>query len=128
MLIFGATPIHLRRWSLMCPSSYMVPVCGPVLLGAGRYMGLGLCVGELRASSCLRSFAGQYGRNLTVGVTQTLAAHVGAVVWKATEFAEWAGLNNSLRSALLLAAELHDSGKADQRFQAYLANGTPRAE
>jgi len=55
----------------------------------------------------------------------TLIEHTAAVVRKVAMFAERAGLDVRARRALEFAAELHDAGKGDRRFQANLYDGTP---
>ncbi len=50
----------------------------------------------------------------------TLKQHTADVVRHARMFAERALREGRLRDAVLLAARLHDLGKADERFQAYL--------
>ncbi|MBZ5603889.1 MAG: type I-U CRISPR-associated helicase/endonuclease Cas3 [Acidobacteriia bacterium] len=55
----------------------------------------------------------------------SLLDHTKDVVNKVAVFAERAGLELRVRRALEFAAELHDSGKGDLRFQANLADGTP---
>jgi CRISPR-associated endonuclease/helicase Cas3 len=57
------------------------------------------------------------------GDRSLLSYHTQAVVTKASEFA--AGLGEPVRRALEFAAELHDSGKGDRRFQANLYGGPP---
>jgi CRISPR-associated endonuclease/helicase Cas3 len=56
-----------------------------------------------------------------------LVAHLSGVSAKAGALAEGLGLPSDLVSDLALAGELHDVGKADQRFQAWLRGGIPRA-
>jgi CRISPR-associated endonuclease/helicase Cas3 len=55
----------------------------------------------------------------------SLAQHSGDVEVKAAAFAEAAGLPAKLQSDLRLAGFLHDGGKADQRFQAWLNYSDP---
>ncbi|MHB1988049.1 MAG: type I-G CRISPR-associated helicase/endonuclease Cas3g [Acidimicrobiales bacterium] len=56
-----------------------------------------------------------------------LVAHLSGVRAKAAALAEGLGLPSDLVSDLALAGELHDVGKADQRFQTWLRGGIPRA-
>ena len=55
-----------------------------------------------------------------------LVAHLSGVSAKAGALAEGLGLPSDLVSDLALAGELHDVGKADQRFQAWLRGGIPQ--
>lgn len=59
------------------------------------------------------------------GVALSLAAHSRDVETKAKRFAEAAGLPGDRISDLALAGFLHDAGKADRRFQAWLQYGDP---
>jgi CRISPR-associated endonuclease/helicase Cas3 len=52
-----------------------------------------------------------------------LAGHLAAVAEKAASYARLCGLDQNLQRVLRLAAELHDTGKADERFQAWLSGG-----
>lgn len=61
------------------------------------------------------------------GYQQSLEEHSREVETKAGEFAEKAGLPHSLVEDIELAAFLHDAGKADLRFQAWLNYGNPLA-
>jgi CRISPR-associated endonuclease/helicase Cas3 len=61
----------------------------------------------------------------TPGYAQTLDEHSAQVGDCAHAFAERAGLPVTLAADIALAAYLHDAGKADPRFQAYLAGGDP---
>jgi CRISPR-associated endonuclease/helicase Cas3 len=54
----------------------------------------------------------------------TLASHTAGVAKTATDFARHAGLSPELADALESAAELHDLGKCDERFQALLHGGS----
>lgn len=64
--------------------------------------------------------AGNFSRDAA-----TLADHTRSVATKARLFADSSGVSDRVRNALLFAAHLHDSGKGDRRFQAYLQNGAP---
>jgi CRISPR-associated endonuclease/helicase Cas3 len=57
------------------------------------------------------------------GYEQTLAEHSDWVREAATAFAGRAGLSAAIAADIGLAAYLHDAGKADPRFQVYLAGG-----
>ena len=59
----------------------------------------------------------------TPGYTQTLDDHSDEVRDKAAEFTHKAGLDAPTAADLVLAAYLHDAGKADPRFQAMLYGG-----
>lgn len=59
------------------------------------------------------------------GFRQTLRDHSVQVERKANAFAETAGLPNARIKDLALAGFLHDAGKADHRFQAWLQYGDP---
>jgi CRISPR-associated endonuclease/helicase Cas3 len=56
--------------------------------------------------------------SLTIAVP--LSNHVGGVVKLATDFVAGCGLPDEVGSALIRAAELHDLGKCDERFQIML--------
>ena len=56
-----------------------------------------------------------------------LERHLAQVEAKARKFAENAGLSAKLVETIAFAARFHDSGKADPRFQTYLAGGVSRA-
>ena len=59
----------------------------------------------------------------------TLKDHVGGVVAKAHKFADGCGLGQAIAATLVAAAELHDLGKWDQRFQYLLSpSRSPRLE
>ena len=57
-----------------------------------------------------------------------LSAHTASVVVKARQFGERAGFADRIRRAIEFAAELHDAGKGDRRFQAFLRNGREGSE
>lgn len=59
------------------------------------------------------------------GYAQPLEEHSKAVEQKAGQFAEQAGLPRHRVDDLKVAAYLHDAGKADRRFQTWLAYGDP---
>jgi CRISPR-associated endonuclease/helicase Cas3 len=59
----------------------------------------------------------------TSGYEQTLAEHSAEVRDAAAAFAGRAGLIAAIAADVTLAAYLHDAGKADPRFQVYLAGG-----
>lgn len=59
------------------------------------------------------------------GFRQTLTEHSVQVEEKANAFAETAGLPHARVKDLALAGFLHDAGKADRRFQAWLQYGDP---
>jgi len=61
----------------------------------------------------------------TPGFRLTLAEHSGDVEKKAEAFAKAAGLPTARVADLKLAGYLHDAGKADLRFQAWLHYGDP---
>jgi CRISPR-associated endonuclease/helicase Cas3 len=61
----------------------------------------------------------------TAGYAQPLNEHCSEVEEFARQFAQRAGLDDAISSDLALSAYLHDAGKADPRFQAYLAGGDP---
>ncbi len=50
----------------------------------------------------------------------SLTQHTGGVVKKARKFAQGCGLAGGLEAAITTAAELHDLGKCDERFQRLL--------
>jgi CRISPR-associated endonuclease/helicase Cas3 len=50
----------------------------------------------------------------------TLTRHTAGVVQKAREFSEGCGLGDPLKGAITMAAERHDWGKCDERFQRIL--------
>ncbi|HEY4363345.1 MAG TPA: type I-U CRISPR-associated helicase/endonuclease Cas3 [Bryobacteraceae bacterium] len=52
----------------------------------------------------------------------TLSDHTAAVLDQVRSFADRAGIEGRLKSSLELAAELHDAGKADLRFQESMTN------
>lgn len=68
--------------------------------------------------------AGSFSRQ----APQTLAEHTRAVAKQAAEFAARLRLPDRLARSLALAASLHDGGKADPRFQAYLSGGAASSE
>lgn len=53
----------------------------------------------------------------------SLAAHMEQVGRLAADYAESAGLEEGLRTDVMLAGRLHDVGKADRRFQAWMQGG-----
>jgi CRISPR-associated endonuclease/helicase Cas3 len=59
------------------------------------------------------------------GYAQPLDEHSNEVEAFTLHFGRRAGLGAAIAADLALAAYLHDAGKADQRFQAYLAGGDP---
>lgn len=59
------------------------------------------------------------------GFSQTLEEHSQEVRDKIREFTEKCGLPNELKEDIALAGFLHDAGKADPRFQAWLSYGDP---
>jgi CRISPR-associated endonuclease/helicase Cas3 len=61
----------------------------------------------------------------TAGYAQPLNEHSCEVEAFARQFARRAGLDEAIAADLALSAYLHDAGKADPRFQAYLAGGEP---
>jgi CRISPR-associated endonuclease/helicase Cas3 len=61
----------------------------------------------------------------TPGYAQDLDEHSDEVQGWARAFVDRAGLEPAAAADLALAAYLHDAGKADPRFQAYLAGGDP---
>lgn len=61
----------------------------------------------------------------TGGVVVELGAHARHVAERAAEFAERGGLPHGLKEDLRLAGLLHDLGKADLRFQAWLREDDP---
>jgi CRISPR-associated endonuclease/helicase Cas3 len=68
--------------------------------------------------------AGSFG-----GAPLPLADHIAQVETKAREFARSLGLRGRLTETIAFAARHHDDGKADPRFQTYLAGGEePGAE
>ena len=100
----GLVP-QAKGWRLLRPERYP----GAVLLGPGRDGG---------AASTEDDAAG------TVAVhAVTLANHTRAVMTKAHAFASAAGLSAECAADIVLAAQLHDLGKADLRFQSMLAGG-----
>lgn len=60
------------------------------------------------------------------GAHAELAAHLAGVATHARAIAHRCGLSDPLADDLALAATLHDVGKADERFQAWLRHGMPR--
>jgi CRISPR-associated endonuclease/helicase Cas3 len=61
----------------------------------------------------------------TPGYAQSLDEHSGEVREWAASFAQRAGLPPAVAADVALAAYLHDAGKLDPRFQAYLSGGDP---
>jgi CRISPR-associated endonuclease/helicase Cas3 len=57
----------------------------------------------------------------SLSADRSLAAHTVGVVHHARRYAENCGLSKALGDDLVLAARLHDWGKCDERFQAWLA-------
>lgn len=57
------------------------------------------------------------------GAEVTLRQHLSGVAEKAAEYARRLGLSDELQSDLRLAAQLHDLGKVDSRFQRQMAGG-----
>ena|SRR5215210_2672800 len=57
-----------------------------------------------------------------------MRSHVEGVTRRVDTAAERLGLEEPIRDALVLAARLHDSGKFDPRFQAWMNGGTPPPE
>src|SRR5215210_8394012 len=57
-----------------------------------------------------------------------MRSHVEGVTRRVDTAAERLGLEEPIRDALVLAARLHDSGKIDPRFQAWMNGGTPPPE
>ncbi|HTW30435.1 MAG TPA: type I-U CRISPR-associated helicase/endonuclease Cas3 [Candidatus Sulfotelmatobacter sp.] len=62
------------------------------------------------------------------GQQVSLSDHARSVAAKTTQFARAAGLPAPVLRALTFAAELHDSGKGDGRFQAWLYDGIKTGE
>jgi CRISPR-associated endonuclease/helicase Cas3 len=58
-------------------------------------------------------------------VQVSLTDHTSGVTAKAREFIDHCGLTGPAASAVILAAELHDAGKWDSRFQLMLGNAYP---
>lgn len=67
-------------------------------------------------------------RSTAEGDHALLKVHTEAVVRKAAEFGQRAGLADKVRKAVEFAAAMHDAGKGDRRFQAYLHNGIVEGE
>jgi len=59
------------------------------------------------------------------GYSQPLDEHSSEVEAFARQYARCGGLDEAIVADLALSAYLHDAGKADPRFQAYLAGGDP---
>jgi CRISPR-associated endonuclease/helicase Cas3 len=59
------------------------------------------------------------------GYPQPLDEHSNEVEALARQYARRGGLDEAIAADLALSAYLHDAGKADPRFQAYLAGGEP---
>ncbi len=57
----------------------------------------------------------------------SLKNHTAGVLEKTSSFVKAAGLNQHTAQSIQLAAELHDLGKGDRRFQAYLYGSAPGA-
>ncbi len=91
------------------------PVSGVILSGRRRKPQSG-------AASTESDLVGSFGEPIS------LLDHTRNVVEKARKFASAARLSGSVRNALEFAAALHDAGKGDGRFQAWLSNGRPGLE
>lgn len=63
--------------------------------------------------------------NSLIGTGMTLGHHLKGVAKRATEFADRLRLPQVLRDDIRLAAEFHDIGKVDPRFQSLLVGGDP---
>ena len=63
--------------------------------------------------------------NSLLGTGIPLEYHLKGVAERATQFAERLGLPQELRNDIGLAANLHDIGKVDPRFQSLLVGGDP---
>jgi CRISPR-associated endonuclease/helicase Cas3 len=100
----GVIP-QAKGWRILRPESYP----GAVLLGPGRDKGAAATEDD--------------ASGLVAAQPVTLAAHTADVVAKAGVFAAAAGLSVELAADLILAARLHDEGKADPRFQSMLLGG-----
>ena len=72
---------------------------------------------------CTEGELGNFGDD-----SSSLAVHSRKVTAKTKDFSERAGLNEPVRRALEFAAQMHDSGKGDRRFQFYLRNGSDGGE
>ena len=88
--------------------------------------GIGLVVsGRGRLAAEGSDFSGEDSTSSLGDEPVLLVDHLNDVERWARRIGDHAGLNAELVSDLALAARLHDVGKADPRFQAWLAGGNP---
>jgi CRISPR-associated endonuclease/helicase Cas3 len=109
-----------RGRSLRCEFPYATgqPPTGVVLLAP-----MGLKSATEVEASVSSTESDELGSN--PGYEQLLDEHTDAVVELVTDFCARAGLSEGHTRDLRLAALFHDVGKADPRFQAWLAGGNP---
>jgi len=91
---------------------------GVILVGSGRFE---LASGEIESES--RDTQTTDGDEGSIGEIVTLEDHTRGVVARVANFADALGLAPDLRDALVTAAEWHDLGKLDGRFQRWLNGG-----
>lgn len=79
------------------------------------------------AAPDLGDVVGEPDTSSFTGVGTELGSHLAGVASLAADTARRCGLPEAVAEDIALAAVLHDVGKADERFQAWLNGGRPRA-
>ena len=110
-----ATPRTIRSVRIECPYDDNERPSGAVLIAPRGVAVMPDLAAQSGAASTEDDGAGSFP-----GHAVSLAEHAGAVVDQAATFAAALGLPARLAQTLAFAAQHHDDGKADPRFQAWL--------
>lgn len=118
-----ASPSTIRRVRIECPYDDDDHPSGAVLIAPRGIAAQGELAEQSGAASTEDDGTGSFS-----GRAMSLAAHGRAVADQAATFAAALGLPARLAQTLAFAAQHHDDGKADPRFQAWLTGPNARSD